>query len=464
MRSLIERVQQTIKKYRMFSPGARIVVGVSGGPDSTTLLHLLFRLKSLYNLHLWGAYLDHQLREKEVEEEIAWVRRLTSKLKIPVIISSFNVPLLMKEEKLSLEEAARIARYKFLNEVAHKLKANIIAVGHTASDQIETLLLHLLRGSGMQGFCGIPPRRERIIRPLIEVFREEIIEYCREYGLRFCVDSSNKETMFLRNKIRLQLIPYLCQYNPQIKKSILKTIEILREENEYLEKETERIFKSLIEEENEEEIVLNDEEFSSYPVALQRRIIRKAIFQVKGNLRKIQFSHIDSFLKLEKEKGCKRISLPENLLLQRDYGKLSVRKKKDKEAGLSSRKLTIPGEIDLPEIGLKLRTEIIYRRPSSFPEGGEEVYLDLDKLKGPLVLRRRLKGDRFRPLGMNGSKKIKDFFIDLKIPREKRDKIPLLVNGERIVWVVGYCLDDHFKITKDTRKVLKIKVLKDGSC
>ena len=457
MRSLIEKVRETIEKYEMFPQGARIVVGVSAGPDSTALLHLLFRLKSQYNLHLWAAYLDHQIRGREVEKEIVYIREFTSKLKIPIIVSSFNVPLLVKKEKLSLEEAARIARYKFLNEVAHKVKAGLIAVGHTASDQVETFLMQLLRSCGVQGLCGIPPVRGKIIRPLIKIFREEIIKYCQEYNLHFCIDSSNKEVVFLRNKIRLQLIPYLRRYNPQIEKNILKVNEILREENKYLEKETERVFKSLVKE-DKEEVSLDEEGFSSLPIALKRRVIRRAIFQIKGDLRGIQFTHIDSFLKLEKNGGCKKISLPGNLILQREYGKLSVKRKKSKEEFFTPQKLVLPGETNLPELGLKLKAEIIYERPLSFSERRDEVYLDYDKLKNFLILRKRLKGDRFWPLGMQGSKKIKNFFIDLKIPRKERDRIPLLVDKERIVWIVGYRLDDYFKVTKNTRRILKIKV------
>jgi len=462
VRSLIEKVRETIEKYEMFPRGARVVVGVSAGPDSTALLHLLFRLKPRYNLHLWAAYLDHQLRGKEVEKEIVCVREFTSKLKIPIIVSSFDVPLLVKKEKLSLEEAARIARYKFLNKVACKVKAGLIAVGHTGSDQVETFLMQLLRSCGVQGLCGIPPVRGKITRPLIEIFREEIIEYCQEYNLHFCIDSSNKEVVFLRNKIRLQLIPYLRRYNPQIEKNILKVNEISREENKYLEKETERVFKSLAKEENKEEVSLDEERFSSLPIALKRRIIRRAIFQIKGDLRGVQFTHIDSFLKLKKDRGCKKISLPGSLILQREYEKLSVRRKKSEKEFFTPQKLIIPGETDLPKLKLKLKTEIIKEKPFFFPEGRKEVYLDYDKLKTPLILRKRLKGDRFQPLGMQGSKKIKDFFIDLKVPRDERDKILLLASKEKIVWIVGYRLDDYFKITENTRRILKIKVFKDN--
>ncbi len=462
MRSLIEKVRETIEKYEMLPRGARVVVGVSAGPDSTALLHLLFRLKPRYNLHLWAAYLDHQLRGEEVEKEIVCLREFTSKLKIPIIVNSFNVSLLAKKEKLSLEEAARIVRYKFLNEVAYKVKAGLIAVGHTASDQVETFLMQLLRSCGVQGLCGIPPVRGKIIRPLIEIFREEIIEYCQEYNLHFCIDSSNKEVVFLRNKIRLQLIPYLRRYNPQIEKNILKANEILREENKYLEKETERVFKSLVKEENKEEVSFNEEKFSSFPVSLKRRIIRRAIFQINGDLRGVQFTHIDSFLKLEKDRGCKKISLPGSLILQREYGKLSVRRKKSEEEFFTPQKLIIPGETNLPELRLKLKTEIISEKSFNFSERRDEAYLDYDKLKTPLILRKRLKGDRFCPLGMGGSKKVKDFFIDLKVPRRERDKIPLLTSKERIVWVVGYRLDNYFKITENTRRILKIKVFKDN--
>ena len=460
-KTFLEKVENTIEKYQMLPLNARVVVGVSGGPDSVALLHLLFRLKSKYNLKLWASCLNHQLRGEEADKEVERVKGFASQLGIPVILESFNVALLAKEEKLSLEEAARRVRYDFFERAAKRVKADKIALGHTASDQIETFLMRMIRGSGLDGLSGIPPVRGKIIRPLIEIFREETENYCQKNSLYICIDSSNKKTYFLRNKIRLHLIPYLCKkYNPRLIKSLFHTSEILREENFYLKEKSEEEFKSLLKKKDEKCIVLNGEKLSQLHLALQRRVLRKAIQQMKGDLKGVAFEHIASILKLDERKGCKQLDIPGGVVAQREYKNLLIKKAIRKEDIFSPRSLIVPGDTYLPELSIVLKSKIMYNKPSSFGKDSNEAYFDLDKMKKPLFLRKRKEGDRFYPFGMQGSKKIKDFFINLKIPREKRDKVPLLISKDEIVWIVGYRIDEHFKIRKETKRILKIKVTK----
>ena len=492
---LLKKVQDTIRKHQMLTSNTKLVVAVSGGPDSTTLLHVLFKLTPKYNLRLWVAHLNHQLRGREADFEAEWVKKFAFKLGIPVISDTFNVPALAKEKRLSLEEAARRARYNFLEEVANHLGASKIALAHTASDQAETLLMRLMRGSGLDGLSAIPPVRDKIIRPLIEVFREQIEDYCRENDLQPCLDSSNRETSFLRNQVRLNLIPYLSrEYGDQIEKVLLQTTNLLRQDSEYLKKETERMFKSVLEEETHEELVLNEEKLSCLHPALQRRVIRKAIEKIKGDLRAVTFDHIVSILELYKTKQSKQLDLPHGLVIRHRYKDLLIRKGKEK--GLSFvRNLVIPGTTKLTELNLALDTELISRlldisfqkdsqkklgeqfissrrsvarlplasaknteshQIHDFPE--PEAWFDFDKLEPPLYLRTREKGDRFHPLGMKGSKKVKDFFIDLKIPLEQRERIPLLMGKDKVVWIVGYRIDQRFKVDKDTRAILEVKI------
>ncbi len=492
---LLKKVQDTIKKYRMLTSNTKSVVAVSGGPDSATLLHVLFRLTPKYNLRLWAAHLNHGLRGREADFEAEWVKKFAFKLGIPVISNTFNVSALAEEKRLSLEEAARQARYDFLEKVAHQLGASKIALAHTASDQSETLLMRLMRGSGLDGLAAIPPVRDKIIRPLIEVFREQIEDYCRENNLQPCLDSSNRETSFLRNRVRLNLIPYLSrEYGDQIKKILLQTTNVLRQDSEYLTKETEGVFKSVLEEETDEELVLNEEKLSCLHSALQRRVVRKAIEKIKGNLRGITFDHIVSILKLCKTKGSKQLNLPHGLVIRHRYKDLLIRKGKEKRLSFV-RNLVIPGTTKITELNLALDTELISGLPEfssqkdfqkkpweefissgrfgaclpsasaknfrshqtrDFPES--EAWFDFDKLEPPLYLRTREKGDRFFPLGMKGSKKIKDFFIDLKIPLEQRERIPLLMGKDKLVWIVGYRIDQRFKVNKNTRTILKVKI------
>ncbi len=492
---LLKKVQGTIRKYQMLTSNTRLVVAVSGGPDSATLLDLLFRLRPKYDLRLSVAHLNHGLRGREADLEAEWVKKFASKLGIPVISDTFNVSALAKEKRLSLEEAGRRARYDFLEEVANRMGASKIALAHTASDQAETLLMRLMRGSGLDGLSAIPPIRDKIIRPLIEVFRGEIQDYCRENSLQPCFDSSNMETSFLRNRVRLNLIPYLSQeYGDQIERILFQTTNLLRQDSEYLKKETERVFRSVLEEKRSEGLVLNEEKLSCLHPALQRRVLRKAIEKIKGDLKEIAFDHIVSIVELYETKKPGQLDLPHGLAIRHRYGNLLIKKGKEKSLTFV-RNLVIPGTTKLTELNLALDTELISAssevspqkdRPkrlgqqfissgrwgslrslasvkkiksdqiSDFPE--PEAWFDLDKLEKPLYLRTREDGDRFHPLGMKGSKKIKDFFIDVKIPLEQRKRIPLLISKDKLVWIVGYRIDERFRVDEDTRSILKVRI------
>jgi len=459
--SLLEKVQRTVEEHRMFASAKRVVVGVSGGPDSTALLNLLFKLKDDYGLQLWAAHLNHKIRGEEAEKEEKWVRQFARQLGIPAIVDSFDVPLLAQREKLSLEEAARQVRYEFFERVANRLGADRIALGHTASDQVETLLMRLIRGSGLDGLSGIPPVRGKIVRPLIRAFREEIEEYCSKNDLHPCVDSSNKDLSLLRNRIRLELIPYLCEhYNPQIRKALFQTGEIIREENNLFQSKLDRIFKSLWRAKQDDRIILELQHLNSLHLSLRRRIVREAIRRIKGNTRGIEFEHINSILKLGEEKNG-RLILPGGVLAEIHSENLWIEKEKRREVSAFTYSFNIPGRTHLPEIGLVFDAKITSERPAFFSEDGYEAYLDLDKLRRPLFLRNRRGGDKFQPFGMKGKKKVKDFFIDLKIPRQERELIPLLISKHRIAWIVGYRIDERFKISKNTRKILRIRVFKD---
>ena len=480
--SLLEKVKETIDKYQMFAIKARIVVGVSGGPDSITLLHLLLQLRDEYELKLWIAHLNHQLRGKEAEEEARWVKIFASKIGVPLISDSLDVATLAKREKLTLEEAARMARYDFFEHVSNQVSANRIAVGHTASDQVETVLMRLMKGTGLDGLSGIPAVRGRIIRPLIEIFHKEVEEYCEINNLKFCVDSSNNDTSFLRNRIRLDLLPLLSQeYNLQISKILLQMSKNLSQDADFIRKKGEKEFGKVLRKERENKnqrwLVLDREKLFRLHPALQKRVLREGIRRIKGNLKEIGSDHLDSVLDLDGKRGTKQLSLPGNLVIQKQYEDFLIRRGESRNIPFA-RYLVIPGKTDLSQLSLTLETRLISVKPhsflassfmdlkekvvlnevSGFPE--EEVFFDFDKLKPPLFLRNRKKGDRFCPLGMKGSKKIKDFFIDLKIPVEKRGKIPLLVNGDKVVWIVGHRIDERFKVDNNTTKILTIKILK----
>lgn len=465
-----EKVLATIQKYSMLAPGDRVLVAVSGGPDSVALLHVLFDLRETLDLELHVFHLNHMMRGKASERDALFVKELADELGLPCTIRSFDVPAYIDERGLSPEEGAREVRYMLLDEVAEEVGASKIALGHQANDQVETFIMRILRGAGMEGLGGIPPVRNRYIRPLIEVGREEIEAYCREERIEFRVDASNLNLSYLRNRVRHRLIPALQEYSPGFRENALKTIEILAADQVFLEEVTEEEFTRIAV--TEEKLVkLTRSALLKLPLAIRRRVIREGIRFVKGDLTGIEFKHIEAISDyVTLGKGKLQVDLPHGLVAFSEYGAIIVaQKKKLKSPAVGGVLLDIPGATEVRELGVKFIADLGSARDFKPSEEKEVAYLDADELRAPLQGRRpprvetlkirtRLPGDSFRPLGMKGSRKLQDFFVDEKVPRRRRDRVPILEMNGQIVWVVGYRIDDRFKVTDETRKVLRLKV------
>lgn len=358
-----------------------------------------------------------------------------------------------------MEERARQARYGFLEEVREGFFAQKIALGHSLNDQAETVLMRLLRGSGLSGLAGIPPVRGGfIIRPLIGITREEIMGYIERKGLRFVTDSSNFETRFLRNRIRLEILPGLMKIQPRIIELLGQTSEIMRREDEWVEAESEEWVKTNCDTGANKEVVIPLASFNRLPEALRFRGIRNVLRNRGGTLRRLSTAHIEAINRLataHKPQAC--LDLPNDLVVKRTYGKLIFLKGKEQASGSFSYTLDRPGEFDLTELNCTVLLEEI--EPAEPPDRHTSqwtAYLNADQITYPLVIRDFRPGDRFIPYGMKGHKKLKDFFIDLKIPAKDRAKIPILTLDDRPVWICGFRIDDRFKITSHTRKALKV--------
>ncbi|MDZ7698397.1 MAG: tRNA lysidine(34) synthetase TilS [Deltaproteobacteria bacterium] len=453
----IRKVERTISRYQMLEPGDRVIVAVSGGPDSVCLLDILFRLRDVFGIHLVVAHLNHGLRPDVDAEETRFVASLADALSIPFVTEKTGD--IAGHGGGSLEEKARKMRYAFLERVRRKKAAQKIALGHTRDDQAETVLMRLMRGSGSSGLAGIPPVRDQtIIRPLIELTREEVRRYLDARKLKFVFDASNQDTTFLRNHIRLNLIPALKAVQPKVVERIGRTADLMRAEKAYLEDIARRWLADNGDTGKGGDVQFSLDAFGALPVALRRHVVRCALLKAGGTLRRVSLTHIEAIEQMaDSPRSQASLSLPNGVLVRRCYPTLSFSTKRTSRPLDFSRRIHGPGRWSVDTLMYTICLEEIKRATlSHIPHSSWTAYLDLALIRYPLVLRNLRPGDRFVPLGMTGQKKVKDFFIDLKIPSKQRKEIPLLVQGDTILWVGGLRIHEGFKVTPQTKTVLKV--------
>ena len=476
----LRKVEQTIKKHQMLNRGDKVLIAVSGGPDSVTLLDVLFSLRHKYDLTLSVAHLNHMLRGKEAERDLCFVKELSGKLGLAFFSGKRNVRSFAKETHVSLEEAGRKLRYDLLQDVAKREGMNKVALGQTADDQAETVLIAFVRGSGLAGLSGIPPVRIlgrsgiKIIRPLVEIFRIEIEKYLGEKKISSRLDASNLEPVYFRNKIRLELLPLIAhEYNPNMKSVLVRLAGILREDNRYLIEKTAELVPEMLAGDNEK-IKINLKALKSVPIALRQRLVREAVNQMSGNMRPLSVIHWERIRKLIGEgKTGAYVVVPDRVVVRKQYGNLLLMcEKGERERSDLDYELEVPGKDYVPEIGLTVDLCLLRKEEVSRLDNGPRVAcFDCDRVKLPLHMRFRKAGDRFSPLGVRGSKKLKDFFIDMKVPAPERDGVPLLLGNGEIIWVMDP--DEHgwgrigekVKVTEKTARVLQVKVVSStGMC
>ena len=453
---LIKKVRNTIFRYEMIQQGDLIIVAVSGGPDSVCLLHCLHDLKDELKFGLVVAHFEHGLRPDEDESETIFVRRLAASMNLPY--ETDKAVTLNKAETASIEEKARDARYAFLEEVMQKRRAQKIAVGHNLNDQAETVIMRLLRGSALPGLAGIPPYRDhKIIRPLIEIQRKEILSYLSSRDLSFVTDSSNVETRYLRNEIRLKLMPLLQTYQPRLIEHLGQLSEVLRDENRYIEQEVEDWILRNADFNPNGDVIIPVSTFVGLPRPVRNRVTRQIIKKVKKNLRRIDRVHILGVHTLAMSlKPQSTLRLPDGFTIKKRYDRLIFSGGIDERSDDFHYDLAGPGTTHIIEIDRTISLfELQPGNVSNMEESRWTAYFNADNLAYPLILRNFKPGDRFVPLGMSGHKKVKDFFVDLKVPLEMRRSTPLLLSGDIPIWICGYRIDERYKVTPDTKKILK---------
>ena len=450
---LAVKVKKTIRVYQMLQAEDAVLTAVSGGPDSVALMFLLHQLRSCYGFRLGVCHLHHGLRT-QAGQEMLFVKNLTNKLGLPFFARYEDVHAYQKAKGLSLEEAAREVRYAFFNELCTSENFNKIALGHHQDDNAESVLLFLLRGSGRSGLGGMLPVRDaRFIRPLLEVSRADILTFLDAKGIKFMQDHSNQDLSFQRNRIRHHLLPILQDYNPAISANLNRMANIMREEETWMEEQLQPLYLKAILKKGRDRIIFSGTFLKEQPLAVCRRIIRKGLEGVKKNLRRISFEHIDAIMALMQGRGS--LNLPDNLLIQYSYEQLSIGKTNDFNFEYS---IFPPGEIFIPEIKARMIFTKIKTVPPSWP-AIKYACFDLDYLSYPLIIRSIRPGDRFIPFGMTGSKKIKKFLIDAKIPLQERHRHPVVLSGDKIIWIAGLRTHADFKIQSVTKKILKAEFL-----
>ncbi|MGH4121937.1 MAG: tRNA lysidine(34) synthetase TilS [Clostridium sp.] len=449
-----------IKENSMFDRDDKVIVAVSGGPDSTCLLYILNELKEELGIKLFGAHINHCLRGLEADRDEEYAKKTCESLNIDFYSKKVDVHRISEEKNISCEMAGREVRYEFFKELMIKLTASKIALAHNANDQAETILMRIMRGTGIEGMVGIKPVRDKIyVRPILHLSRSEIEKYCDDNNIQPRIDKSNSEKIYARNKVRLDLIPYIEEnFNKDIINTINRLSDILKKDNDYLENISNKEYKKhcVI---GEQMVIINKSAFLQHE-AIISRIIRRALLAVNHSLYNFEKIHIWNIIELQKHDTGKTTMLPQDIVVDNCYGDIHIHiHKKVTEVNNKECYLKVNEKNFIQSLNGVIEIDVISKLGFTEVKGNDYiVYFDYDKIAQPITFRYRKQGDKFIPLGMAGNKKLKDLFMDLKIPKDKRNEIPLICFGPDIAWVVGYRISEKFKVSKNTKNILQIRI------
>jgi len=449
--NLIKKIKSFISENSLINKNDRILVGLSGGPDSIFLLYILH---NYFNNQLIIAHINHKLRGIDSDLDEKFIRTISQKLKIPLYVIREDVKKLSTKNKKSIEEVGRDVRFSFFNKILKVENFNKIALGHNLDDNVETILINFIKGSGMKGLIGIPEKRDNIIHPIINIKKEEILKYLEENKIEYRIDKTNFETDYLRNKVRNYLLPIIeKEFNKNFKEKILALSNILKVENRFLDDLVENIKNDILKFEDDF-VKIDLKKLQNLHLSLKRRLIRKVINHFNKDLREYPLNHIDKVISLENKKTGKEIELPLNLIAVKDKNNLIIERR---DFEIPDFYIEIPDIGSYQEIGMKIELSLVEK--ISKVKDPFISFFDYDKIELPLKIRKPMFGEKFKPLGLKKEKKIQDFFVDSGIPKSVRWNLPILLDKkDDILWIVGVRISDDYKVTNLTNRVICIKI------
>ena len=435
-----QKVFSYMEKHHMIQPGDHLILGVSGGADSVCLLFLLLEYRKRMPVGLTVVHVNHGIRGEAADEDAAFVRRLCEENDVPFRLVSVDVPAFAAREKCSEEDAGRRLRYRAFRETMEELGGNKIAVAHNAQDRAETMLLHLFRGSGLKGLCGIEPIRGSIIRPLLCLERDEIEDYLKDCGICWQNDHTNEEDEYTRNRIRhhirpLAVVSHMCQ-----------TADILSETEDYLRQQTDAALRGCVTR-RKERLEISADDFLKYHPALRKRILLRLLEEISPTGKDISALHVGDALALLEQEGNRSIDLPYDICVRREYGLVFIYRKGKME------------QRELPELDY---SEIFLINGEEVPKNKYTKWFDYAKMKESPTLRFRQTGDYLTLSDGKGGiihKSLKDYMVTEKISRELRDRIPVLAEGSHVIWLIGYRISEYYKVDSNTKHVLQVRLI-----
>lgn len=459
---MIEKVEKFCLEYNLYKEHDKLVIACSGGPDSMAIVDILRRLQNKYDLKLYVAHAEHGIRQESSLRDAQYVKEYCLKYNLPFYLEHLQVPDFAEQNRLSMETAGRILRYKFLRKVKNEVNAVKIVTAHHLNDQAETFLQHLIRGAGSEGLSGMRPINNDIIRPFLCVYRQEIEMYCEKYNLKPCLDETNLSLDYERNKIRLELVPQLQKYNINVVKSICNSAKIIAEQNDCINFLAQKVYNNICEQIATHKIKLEIQSVKSEHIALRTALYRLIIRKIQGNLENISSKHIDKIDKfLYNGHTGLILQLPQNLIVEYCYGKLIFQKNNNEALPVFTGGYKL--KMEMNTVTVLPNNNVIEMKKVNEPfkiTGNNQCFIDGDKLTGSIFVRTRQFGDKIMPKGLNGTKKVKDIFIDRKIPAKFRDTVPLVCDERGIIWIAGIQQDNYYTLNENSKNIIYLSLKK----